>query len=264
MLSQPLPPTDAMTAYADCSCDGIGVPMSIIDAKFWYEKAADAGGMVAQYNLGLVLSSGGPGVPADPVGAARLFRKGADQGHDNAQCNLGHCFATGKGVQKNTDRALYWFGKAISQEHVRAMHNYAVLLLHIADETYGTDAEVGKSPLPQVLYWFRRAAAGGNEKAASAVADLVQQVSQNCAKCGIAKDSCEKLLKCKKCTAVYYCGRLCQGEHWQMGHKTDCCWKKHMVDHGSMQSDSEPRDVTVSKTEGKDVVTTTAAQDVAT
>ena len=82
--------TDAMTAYADCSCDGIGVPMSIIDAKFWYEKASDAGGMVAQYNLGLMLSSGGPGVPADPVGAARLFRKGADQGHDNAQCNLGH------------------------------------------------------------------------------------------------------------------------------------------------------------------------------
>ena len=118
--------TDAMNAYARCS-------ESIIDAKHWYEKSSGAGNIVARHNLGLLLLCGGTGVPADPVEAARLFRIGADQGHDNAQCDLGNCFLNGQGVQKNIEQALYWYGKAISQGHDRAMYTYGLVLIENAE-----------------------------------------------------------------------------------------------------------------------------------
>ena len=231
--------TDAMTCFAECSKLGSGVPVSMIDAKYWYEKASDAGKITAQYNFGMLLVSGGPGVPADPVEAVRLFRIGADQGHDNSQCNLGACFATGKGVEKNIEQAIYWSSKAVSQENMYTMYNYGCVLLQIAEEKYGPNAKVGNSPLPQALYWYRKAAARGHEKAATAVTYLEQHVSSHCANCDVAKDMCEKLLKCKKCKAAYYCGRSCQVEHWQKGHKTDCCWMKNSSVHALMQSNGD-------------------------
>lgn len=233
--------TDAMNEYAGCSRMGSGVPMSIIDAKYWYETSSEAGNIVAQHNLGKLLLSGGP---ANQVEAARLFRIIAEQGHTLGQCSLGGCFWSGDGVEKNIERARHWYGKAASQGHVNAMHNYASLLIENAWEKYGTNVSV----YPEAMYWYRKSAAGGHEQTVTAVADLEQLVSENCANCGTGKDSCEKLLKCKKCQAAYYCGRSCQREHWQMGHKTACCWKKHkkdMVDHGSMQSDNEPRDAAI-------------------
>jgi len=228
--------TDAMFTYAGCCQLGSGVPISLIDAKYWYEKASDAGDIVAQYNVGIMLFSGGPGVPADPVEAARLFRICADQGHDSSQSMLGVCFATGQGVEKNIEQAMYWYGKAVSQGNVRAMNNYADVLLDNAEEKYGTYAKAGKSPIPQALYWYRKAAAEGHEDSVTAVTELEQHVSNHCANCEVAKESCEKLLKCKKCKAAYYCGRSCQVEHWQKGHKTDCCWRGNSSVHALMQS----------------------------
>ena len=87
-----------MSFFTKCSKLGRGIPMSLVDAKYWYEKASDAGDMYTQNNIGVLLLSGGPCVPADPVKAAQVFRKGANEGHDSAQCSLGNCFENGQGV----------------------------------------------------------------------------------------------------------------------------------------------------------------------
>lgn len=227
---------EAMDIYAECCRIGSGVPISMISAKYWFEKASNAGNAITQYKLGVILTSNIPGIPADPVEAARLFRMSADQDYDLGLRCLGDCYFTGQGVEKDIEQALHWYGEASSQGNTGAMHNYGNILLNNAEEKYGGIHLTGKSPIPQSLYWFRKAAAGGNADSATNVAFFEPLVSSQCKQCGVRKDACEKLLKCQKCKAVYYCGRSCQVKNWQLGHKIDCGWKENSTAHALMQS----------------------------
>ena len=128
------------------------------------------------------------------------------------------------------------------------MHNYAVISTHHEREKYGEGSNVvaGKSPIPQALYWLRKAAAGGHEESATYVAGLEQILSRKCKHCGVGKNLCKKLFKCKSCKAAYYCGRRCQVDHWNMGHHRECGWRKFSSAYALTQSDDEPSNASVS------------------
>jgi len=77
-------------------------------------KGADQGDVVAQYNLGLMYSTG-DGVPKDAVAAVSWYRKAGDQGLAEAQANLGTMYATGDGVPKDFVMAYMWCNLAAAQ-----------------------------------------------------------------------------------------------------------------------------------------------------
>ncbi len=75
---------------------------------------ANDGDAVAQYNLGLMYTTG-QGVSQDYVMAAIWFRKAAEQGYALAQSNLGVFYRDGRGVQRDHAEAVIWFRKAADQ-----------------------------------------------------------------------------------------------------------------------------------------------------
>jgi TPR repeat protein len=77
-------------------------------AALWYRKAAEQGLAHAQWNLGLLYSSG-LGVTQDPDQAAIWLRRAAEQGLASAQYDLGILYNSGgKGLAKNVGEAYFW------------------------------------------------------------------------------------------------------------------------------------------------------------
>lgn len=52
-----------------------------------------------------------------------------------------------------------------------------------------------------------------------------RKASQVCANCGKGKGDGVKLQACAGCTAVLYCGQVCQRRHWP-SHKQDCASRR--------------------------------------
>lgn len=67
---------------------GVGVPKDESKALEWWTRAAAQGHPKAQYNLGMMYSSGGDGVPKDAAKAAQWYQKAAEQGDADAQRKL--------------------------------------------------------------------------------------------------------------------------------------------------------------------------------
>ena len=86
--------------------------------RLW-RPLAEQGSPAAQYNLGIMHSSG-EGVPLDYSEAARLYRLAAEQGYASAQYNLGSAYYQGEGVTKNYAEAAKWFRLAAEQGIARA------------------------------------------------------------------------------------------------------------------------------------------------
>ena len=84
--------------------NGRGVPEDDTEAVRWFRLAADQGGALAQFRLG-VRYANGEGVPEDDTEAVRWYRLAADQGNARAQYNLGVMYSTGTapaGVSRRT------------------------------------------------------------------------------------------------------------------------------------------------------------------
>jgi TPR repeat protein len=87
----------------------------------WLELA-EAGHVVAQYNLG-VLFANGMGCETDYTQAAHWYRRAAKQG-DLAACNaLGVLYAVGRGVEADPVQAYVWMGRAAQEGHPCAQKN---------------------------------------------------------------------------------------------------------------------------------------------
>jgi len=54
----------------------------------------------------------GEGVEKDWEKAAYWFTKAAEQGDATAQNNLGVCYENGMGVERDRKKAVYWYTKA--------------------------------------------------------------------------------------------------------------------------------------------------------
>ncbi len=95
-------------------------------AAYWFREAAVQGNASAQYNLG-VLYEHGLGVGADDVRALLWYHSAAEQGHARAQYNLGVFYAQGRGIPTDYAEAQRWFKRAADQGIAKAFYNLAVL-----------------------------------------------------------------------------------------------------------------------------------------
>ena len=49
--------------------------------------------------------------------AFELYQKAANLGNGNAQYNLALIYESGNGIEKNIDKAIYWYEKSAKQGH---------------------------------------------------------------------------------------------------------------------------------------------------
>ena len=204
---------------ANCYIQGKGVEKSQAKAIHWYKQSSNAGFALSEYSLGQIYNSQGKFTDA-----FRFFELGAKQGHPESQCCLAYCYERGEGVQPSLQKSMFWNKQASHNGNQVAMANYAVNLMHMhmkEMQNAGKVDLVGKSFIPEALYWARKSKAAGHEKAETLIRQIVTDVSRVCAYCKSILPLSEPL-KCSQCKAAYYCGRDCQLQHWKRGHKWDC------------------------------------------
>ena len=93
---------------------------------FWYQKAAEQGKAIAQFNLGTMYLLG-QGVPKDDQQAVFWFRKAAEQGDAVSQSLLGTAYVDGRGVPKDDQQAVVWYRKAAEQGQAEAQSNLGLM-----------------------------------------------------------------------------------------------------------------------------------------
>jgi TPR repeat protein len=91
---------------------GVGTPRDIINARAWLEKAAASGDPQALYTLGRAMSEGSEQVAPDPVRAADLFRRAAEKGHALAGLRYGLMLSEGTGIKRDVAAAQRYFIQA--------------------------------------------------------------------------------------------------------------------------------------------------------
>lgn len=92
------------------------------EALKWYQKSADQGNMIAQYNLGQMYRSGN-GVEVDYEKALKYYKKAADQGYADAMNCLGFMYEKGLGVNSNINTAYQWYQAAADAGNVYGTNN---------------------------------------------------------------------------------------------------------------------------------------------
>ncbi|MFT4178561.1 MAG: hypothetical protein QM612_03745 [Thermomonas sp.] len=102
--------------------NGLGVQKDLKLALQHYQRAAEAGSTASMYNASLLLDE------SDPQTAFKWKLKAAELGDASAQNNTGVAYFEGKGVERNTASALYWYAKSAQQGNELAMGNIKALL----------------------------------------------------------------------------------------------------------------------------------------
>ena len=88
--------------------NGEGVPIDLMLARQWTERAASGGDQRAMHDLG-VFYARGEGATRDDAAAFRWFRQAAEYGVLDSQFNLGVFYEEGRGVSADGGEALFWF-----------------------------------------------------------------------------------------------------------------------------------------------------------
>lgn len=94
--------------------EGTGTSVDKRAAFEWYTKAAQAGFPMAQNNLGSMYLDG-DGVNTDEQLGFNWQMKGAIQGYSMAEFNVGNDYENGFGVEKDISEAIKWYRKATAQ-----------------------------------------------------------------------------------------------------------------------------------------------------
>ena len=116
-----------------------------------FKSLAEEGDIEAQHNLAILYKTG-KGVMKDSTKAIQWFRKAADKGLADAQFNLGRMYDKGDGADQSFDYAALWYEKAAKRGHALAQTNLGVL--------YANGDGVPQD-LIQAYVWFNLAAAQG-------------------------------------------------------------------------------------------------------
>ncbi|MCV9962607.1 peptidoglycan-binding protein [Pararhizobium sp. BT-229] len=90
---------------------GTGVGRDLKKARTLYEQAAAKGNASAMHNLAVMLASGGDAAP-DFAGAGKWFAMAADRGVRDSQFNLAILYARGNGVKQDLEESYKWFAVA--------------------------------------------------------------------------------------------------------------------------------------------------------
>ena len=124
---------------------------------------------------------------------------------------------------RDVKKSLYWHLESAERgENTTAMNSVGCSLEIIAEEKYGGMYQVGKCPILQIMYWYRKGAALGDQDCQINVARWEKYLpsSRVCANSKLPHDVTRKRLsKCGRCKAAYYCGSACQKKHWTEGHE---------------------------------------------
>lgn len=112
---------------------GQGVKQDYRKAVRLYQKAAEQGHALGQFNLGTMYDLGN-GITQSSEQAFYWFQQAAEQGQPDAQYILGMMYYKGNGCEQDIEKALYWNGKAADQGHIKAneLRNSKITL---SDET---------------------------------------------------------------------------------------------------------------------------------
>lgn len=132
---------------------GLGILVSRREAIKWYRKAADRGNANAQFNLGVLYTTGDTNNPAE---AAKWYQKAAVQGHANAQFKLAVMHKHGIGTPVNHEEAIRWYQKAAGQGHCEAQFNLGLIYYD------GSDKEANYK---EAIKYFQKSAEQGYAKA---------------------------------------------------------------------------------------------------
>ncbi len=85
-----------------------GVTKDPVEARVWFERAAQGGDRKAMFNMGMFYFEG-TGGPKDEAAAAKWFRKAADLGLIDGQYNLARLYEQGSGVARDPAEAYKWY-----------------------------------------------------------------------------------------------------------------------------------------------------------
>lgn len=183
----------------------------------FFTTAAQKGCARSQFAIGVLGNSAQE--------AVLWFTLAAAQENEQAQCKLAAMYEKGYDglLEKSSFKALYWSKRAaVGTAYANAHAEFAGHLMRVAIEHYGSCQIVGFSPIPEALFWARKAAGGGSVAGEDMLKSLEEAYSQLCDLCGKPSQPDCKLVRCSRCKAAYYCGRECQRKHWRVGHKADC------------------------------------------
>ena len=107
--------TKAMQKLGVLYQQGLGVAVDYDKARYWYQKAIDAGEKIALRNMGY-LHERGLGVAQDFARAADLYNQAIQQGSAQAKANLGWLYEQGAGVHRDLEKALELYQSSVAQE----------------------------------------------------------------------------------------------------------------------------------------------------
>ena len=96
------------------------------EAMMVWEEAAEAGDAGAAYRVGAALMDG-QAVPMDLVGAHAWLNRAAEMGEPRAMGDLGAAYDWGVGVERDHDAAARWYLLAAERGHAASQYNIAVL-----------------------------------------------------------------------------------------------------------------------------------------
>lgn len=95
-------------------CNGYGgIEKNVAKGISYLTKAADGGLSYAQVNLGRAYMNPQYGLKRDTEKGLKYMNQAAAQNNSDAMLYLGYYYETGMGVEKNKDKALEWYKKAV-------------------------------------------------------------------------------------------------------------------------------------------------------
>lgn len=111
---------ESMFALGDLKHEGPGdAEVDYVASSTWFQKSAELGHPLSQYNLGNAYQKG-LGVVQDDAKAAYWWQRAAAQGIPNAAYNLGVQYMDGRGVPQDYQQALKMFQFAAARGHASA------------------------------------------------------------------------------------------------------------------------------------------------
>lgn len=109
--------SDAMFEMASMLAQGHGFPQNIYSSLYWMQKSAAAGNETAAEFFPSMCSTMAAKAysKGDPAYALKLALLLAELGDAEAQCFCGKLYLTGKGTEKDPDKAVEWLTKSAEQ-----------------------------------------------------------------------------------------------------------------------------------------------------
>ena len=125
----------AMNMVGRCFDQGWGVARNTVMAERWFRKAAERGLDWGMYNLATLLTLGEGGVREDKVSAFLWLQRSAELGHVKSINILGGFYEDGWVVRQDRDVARDHYRRAAIGGDFRGQFNYARFLIQEGDLT---------------------------------------------------------------------------------------------------------------------------------